>query len=778
MVLPLLGGSPSVWNTCLVFYQGSLLAGYVYAHVSVQRLGPRRQAVLHLALLCLPWLVLPIGVARGWIPPGGSNPTFGLWMLLTVSLGLPFVVVSSTAPLVQAWFAQTGSRAAKDPYFLYAASNLGSMLGLLAYPLVIESHLTLAQQSWWWAVGYGLLMAMIAGCAVCLWRSRALEKGTVPFSSDENRDSPQLENRDSPQRENRDSPRVGAVQKRSAAKKADATPAPQSPSPLADGAPTLVRRLRWLALAMVPSSLLLGVTAHISTDIASMPLLWVVPLALYLLSFVLVFARRQILPHRWMVWAQALLIVVLATVFYLGGLQSSEIITLAALHLLAFFATAMVCHGEMAADRPASRYLTEFYLWMSVGGVVGGLLNALVAPAVFPGVWEYPLMIVAACLLRPRRIQSETRLTRTLDASLLAVMGIIAAVAAYAMQIKHLPGLTTKVELVGLAAVGAFCLQRRPVRFAAGVAVVLGVSMLCAQEQWPIYQTRSFFGVLRVEFEEQWSDNENPTWFCRKLMHGSTLHGMQSVNEEEALEPWTYYHRTGPVGDVFTELERRDGFRTSGHIGVVGLGTGTIAAYGLPGQKLTYFEIDPAVLQIATNPNYFTYLHNCKADWNVVLGDARLSLVDEPDQRFDVLLIDAFSSDAIPVHLLTKEAIQLYFDKLADYGLLAIHISNRHLNLAVVLGNLAADAGKTARICSDDTEWETGKCSSTWVVMTRTPEDLGELDPERWLPLEPDPKYRLWTDDFSNIVSVMDPFSWDWLDDWKWWRKADSDGEP
>ena len=311
-----------------MFYQAALLAGYVYAHVSVKWFGVRRQAVVHLALLCVPWLVLPIGVAHGWTPPSESNPAAWLWLLLTVSVGLPFLCVSATAPLLQAWFAETGHRAGKDPYFLYAASNLGSMIALAAYPLIIESHMTLAQQSRWWAAGYGLLMAMIAACAVGLWASRR-SAAAAPVSGPLSEQDAQSADRG-------------------------------STSTIGDAPLTLARRLRWLALSLVPSSLLLGVTAHLSTDIASVPLLWVIPLMLYLLSFVLVFARRQLFSQSKMVWMQSGWLVILAAVFYLGGLHTSQVVVLFVIHLLAFFLTAMVCHGQLAADRPASSHLTEF----------------------------------------------------------------------------------------------------------------------------------------------------------------------------------------------------------------------------------------------------------------------------------------------------------------------------------------------------------------------------------------------------------------------------------
>jgi hypothetical protein len=874
-VLPLLGGSPSVWNTCLVFYQAALLGGYVYAHLSLKWLGARRQAMLHLGLLCLPWLVLalptgvpPLGVPSGWTPPRDASPVPWLWFLLSIRLGLPFLVIAATAPMLQAWFADTGHRAAKDPYFLYAASNLGSMIGLAAYPLVIEPRLTLVEQSWWWTGGYGLLMALVTGCAMLLWMARRSSGEAVPAAGDSDAVLPADRS-------------VELVKPRF---DADDTAAPQAV--LLDEAPTPLRRLRWLVLALVPSSLLLGVTTHISTDIASVPLLWAIPLALYLLSFVLVFAKHQLIPHRWMVGIQAVLLAVTAGTFFLSGVWSSQLLVFALLHLAAFFATAMVCHGELAADRPASRYLTEFYLWMSLGGVVGGLLNALVAPLLFKSVMEYPLMLVAACLLRPRpkdqrgtlsfkqgiaisvfalavlamaclvatdasrwsAIKSNwilhadkisgsglSKFLRTVDALggtykleilamaamvamalwasiatvlawgktgeegdrwelhvttevapaghrfgisvrpfdivLMVLMALVFAAAAWFVFWKEMHGHALTTELVGLGVLAAFGFARRPRRFAAAVVVLLGVSWVCSREEAPLYCARSFFGVLRVELETD--SDEQGEYKAHKLLHGSTLHGTQGLALDDSLDPWTYYHRTGPVGDIFEELTDRQSFLKEGHIGVVGLGTGSIAAYGQPGQQLTYFEIDPAVKQIAEDPQYFTYLSNCRADYQIVLGDARLRLADVPDKEFDVLLIDAFSSDAIPIHLLTREAIQLYVSKLADRGLLAIHISNRHLDLEPVLGNLAKDANLVARVRSDGSENYRGKASSHWVLLTRRKSDLGSLaKDDDWEPLGPDDSQRLWTDDFSNILSVIKPedLDWKWLPGWKLWE--------
>ncbi len=776
MVLPRLGGSPSVWNTCLVFYQIALMAGYVYAHLSVKWLGARRQALVHLVLLCLPWIVLPIGISAGWTRPGEGNPIPWLLMLLTACVGLPFFCISASAPLLQAWFAHCGGRSAKDPYFLYAASNFGSLAGLAAYPLLIEPRLPLAVQTHWWTIGYALLMALFGLCAIAVWfaarRPAAAEEPILLTAAEE------------------------------PARSEDSSSLPEGfHTPV-----TWLRRLWWVAQALVPSALLMGITTQLSVDISPRPMVWAIPLGLYLLSFIVVFARWPILKWLWLVriFQAAGLAAAMSTVYLssldLSVMKTKVIVCVGALHLAAFFLTALVCHGAMAADRPASKHLTEYYLWMSAGGVAGGLICALVAPLVFNSVLEYPLMLVAACLLRPPpRLSRYERLWRWSDLALMMMQGSVFAFAAGALWHKRLAGMsanwhseplqkiakeltspTARVWWVVAAAVLAFLLQRRRGWFTVAVATLLGVCVICDEQEGVIYSTRSFFGVLRVETEKYWPDNKS--YNCHALMHGSTMHGKQShdLNDpDEARNPWTYYDRTGPVGAVFDVLESRDAFLDHGHIGVVGLGTGTVAAYAKPGQSLTYFEIDAAVRKISEDPRYFTYLSDCRqrgASLEVRMGDARLTLEDEPDGKFDLLVIDAFTSDAIPIHLLTCEAIDLYVKKLAPHGLLMVHLSNRHLTLPPVVAGAADKLGIAARICNDDDE-DGGICksSSNWAVLARTPEDLCDLEENsklEWEPLKVDPCLALWTDDYSSIVSVM---NWDWLPKWpKWmrWKKA------
>jgi hypothetical protein len=709
MVLPLLGGSPAVWNTCMVFYQAALLGGYAYAHAAPRWLGLKRQALLHLGLLLLGALALPIGIARGWTPPASSSPIPWLLLVLTASVGLPFFVVSATAPLLQRWFSHTGHAAARDPYFLYGASNLGSMTALLSYPFLVEAHLRLAEQARVWALGYVLLVGLIAGCAVLLWRAPAAPP---------------------------------------AAAGPEAAPPGAGEEPLTWG-----RRVWWVLLAFAPSSLLLGVTAYLSTDIAAVPLLWVIPLAIYLLTFVLVFARSPLLPQSFMVLAEPFLVIPLALLFFLNLKGAWPLFPL---HLLAFFVMAMVCHGELMRYRPGAAHLTEFYLWMSVGGVLGGLFNALVAPATFKGVVEYPLMIMVASLLRP---QPGARPGRAgawlLDLLLplvlaLALGGLCRAVLAgdFSWQMPAI------VALSCLAGAFAYSFRHRPVRFGLGVGAVMAAAVLLPPgASRVLLQERNFFGVLQVRHDAAGN--------YHLLYHGTTLHGAQSLEPSRRREPLTYYHPAGPLGQVFQVLS---GNLAPRRMAVVGLGTGSIASYGKAGQTLTFYEIDPAVERLARDPRYFTFLQDCPAQVEVVLGDARLSLKEAPDFSYDLMVLDAFSSDAIPLHLVTREALALYLAKLRPGGMLAFHISNRYLDLEPVLGGLARDAGLACLIRDDknlgEAEKQARKSPSTWAVMGQGAEGLSRLaaDP-RWHPAAGRPGL-LWTDDFSNILEV---FKWESL---------------
>jgi len=498
----------------------------------------------------------------------------------------------------------------------------------------------------------------------------------------------------------------------------------------------------------------MGVTTYISTDLAAIPLFWVIPLALYLLTFVFVFARRVVLPLSWMLRLQPYLLVAAAAALT-GNVDSPmQLLLLGSLQLAAFFVTAMVCHGQLANDRPAGKYLTEFYLWMSLGGVLGGLFNSLVAPLTFTGTFEYPLVLALACMLRPgtelplRGVREWVR-ELALPAAILLICGCVVWILEIQVEQaewKDSSILAGKMVLVGFAMIAVFLLVSRPFWFGLSVAALLGIS-LCYPETRAhvIHSGRSFYGVLRVR--------ENPQWNVREFLHGSTCHGNQSMDEKERLEPTAYYHREGPLGHIFQALRHH---QPLANIGVLGLGVGTVAAYGLPGERITFYEIDPNVEQIAKNPRYFTYLSDCRAKTEVILGDARLSLAHGPARQFDLLVLDVFSSDSVPVHLITREAVQTYLQHLAKHGLLAVHISGRYLDLEPILSRLAQDAHMAMMICNDNHASEGPKrYASTWVVMSQQAADLAEFEQDKaWTPASVR-SGPVWTDDFSDVVSTF-----------------------
>jgi hypothetical protein len=704
MVLPKLGGSPAVWNTALVFYQLTLLAGYGYVHWTTTRLGVRRQAVLHLLVMMAALVALPIAVPRGWQPPANDNPIPWLLALLAVAVGLPLFVVSTTGPLMQRWFAATSHRRASDPYFLYSASNLGSLAGLLSYPILWEPRLALAEQGRLWSWGYVALTAVTLICAIAMRRATLM-------------------------------PALAAA--------APGLPSVASPAP--GEAPTPGTRLRWVLLALAPSSLMMGVTTHISTEIASIPLLWVLPLALYLATFILTFSRRPLFPHALMVRAMPLIVLPLVIAVLSHAVE--PVVPITCLHLLALFVLAMVCHGELSRTRPPVEHLTEFYLWLAVGGSLGGIVNAIVAPLVFRTIVEYPLAVVLACVLAPSRATTISPRARVLDFVLPLV--VLALGWGVAIGVAHL-GAGDNSRRIGVttAALLTFpvlSFSRRPLRFGLGVAALLLLNPDRFQHgTTTIERERSFFGTHRVVADSRRG--------LHLLYHGTTLHGIQSTSTPR--EPLGYYTREGPFGDVFTAMQAR-GARS---IAVMGLGAGGVGGYAAAGQRWTFFEIDPVVQRIANDPRDFTYLRDSPAKVRVVLGDARLSLAGSHD-RFDVIVLDAYSSDAIPVHLLTREALALYLDRLAPGGVLLFHISNRHFRLAPVVARLALDAGLCARTRhfeADARQIAMGVLPSECAVLARRCEDLGaiETDP-RWQVLRVPEKAPLWRDDFSSLWSVL-----------------------
>ncbi len=727
MLLPLVGGSPGVWNTCMVFFQTVLLAGYLYAHRSIAQFGVRRQALLHLFLLALVLLVFkaalaasgtPVPVAISLLPADQDYPVIGLVALLAVAVGIPFFVLSTTSPVLQRWFASTGHASAKDPYFLYAASNAGSLLGLLGYPLLIEPRLTLATQQWVFAAGVGVYTLLVLICAVVVIRGGDHELH-------------------------------------------EETPEPSFP----DGNSTTripPRRIaRWVYLSALPSSLLLGVTTHVSTDLAPVPLLWVVPLALYLLSFILVFARWPDAVHHVVGRVTPVLLLFVALSLLLGAAEPFGLI--GALHLGAFFGVCLVCHGELAKDRPSPKHLTAFYFWLSLGGVLGGLFNALLSPMLFHrlGMVEYPLTIILAAAVRPR---SEEVLTgpplRTADVLLvLVLLGLSVGLVLIVPEFVRIPlddnpdALSARLLrgglMFGLPSVAAFALVRRPARYALALAALFVAGAFDpGQIGDTLHMERNFFGVVRV--------TKSPDGKFIRLIHGTTLHGQQKADETERPRPMTYYHEKGPVGSLFASIPTENIKR----VGVVGLGTGAVAYYAKPGQAWTFFEIDPAVARIAKDPAYFRFLSSCEADsCEVVLGDARRQMARMPNDSFDLIILDGFCSDAIPVHLLTREAFHLYFEKLAPDGVLAVHISNNHLDLPPLVTRLADDHDpklvvRYSHDIATENERKDGKTDSQWMILARTEADLGKIARHPYWQKQPLVPGPIWRDDFANLLWV------------------------
>lgn len=700
MVLPKLGGSPAVWNTAQVFFQAALLAGYLYAHLVTRLLQKRARLAIHFALLMGAALLLPVGISPGWLPPSEASPIPSLLTVLALSIGLPFFAVAATAPLLQSWFSHTVHASASDPYFLYSASNLGGLVALLGYPFLFEPAFGLARQGIIWAAGFVALAMLIVTAGVLLPKNPpSAAPAAVPI------------------------PAAG------------------------EGAPPVSwpLRLRWLLLAFAPSSLMLGVTLYITTDIAASPFLWVVPLALYLLTFVICFARKPVLRHPWMLALQPVLVGLLLVFFDTGRLAIGF-----GLHLGAFFVTAMVCHGELARTRPHAGRLTEFYIWMSLGGVLGGSFSGIIAPLVFESIIEYPVALVLACVLRPGVFAgTRSELGRDIAYPLLLGLGYLAVV-------QRLPGAGEQlVQVIYAAAALIVCVllylfRQRSARFTLAVALLLGVSHADVGPGVVIAQERSFFGVHRVIVDSSGA--------YHVLTNGKTVHGAEYMNPDLFREPLTYFTRAGPAGQAFGIFRET---RPNARIGAVGLGSGAITCFLAPGQTLTYFEIDPDVVALASNPKYFLYLSACGQNVRIVYGDGRRNLEMADDASFDLLVLDAFSSDAIPAHLLTREAVSMYVQKLRPGGVLLMHISNRRLDLVPVVGAVTAAAGLSARVQRHEPAEprlrQAYHWPSTWAIAARLDDDLARFDAGgKWQHLDAGDSVRPWTDDYSNVAGAIE----------------------
>ncbi len=684
LILPSYGGSATVWSTSSLLFQLLLLVGYVYAHVSTRRLGARWQPRAHLVLLALPLLLLPLALPPEAAPPADSSPVLWLLRTLLLMVGLPFAVLSTTGPLIQRWYAWSGGPRAEDPYFLFAGSNLGSFVGLLAYPFVVEPLLTLTQQRVWWSIAFVGFIVLMAVCALNV-RGRVTETETREA--------------------------------------------------LVPG-PSRRQLVLWCFWAFLPSSMMLAATAHLSTDIAAVPLLWVLPLAAYLASFVLAFARRSRSVSARLVVPCVVFAVSTGVVSGLGSTALAPlVVAVVAANVLAVALAGFAAHARLAATRPDPAHLTLFFLVVSVGGALGGVLNGVVAPMLFDGVWEYFLTIALlpalAIGLPPARV-SRRRLgvAAAVVASVLAVIAVV-----------HQTGAVSGPVAIILIVAVLICamvtwLTLRAAALLTVTLLIASVALVVVQEQSALVTERTFYGSYRVRT----SENQHV------LLHGTTLHGTQFLDAARAQTPTTYYARQGPFGDLVAAVRPDD-------LAVVGLGAGAIAAYGSDVPRIRFFEIDPVVAEIAKDPRWFTYLADSPAEIEVVVGDGRLRMAEEPEGSFDLVALDAFSSDSIPVHVLTREGIEVFLDRVRPDGALAIHISNRIFDLRPVLAAHARDLGLRAVIGRGGEG--PGSAVSEWVVLTRSDAIADQLDgEERWAPL-PTSKLVEWTDDYSSVLSVL-----------------------
>jgi len=720
LILPWFGGSAAVWTSCMLFFQMALLGGYAYAHWLNGRAG-RRQTAVHLVLLALSFLSLPILPSAWWKPEGGEDPLLRILGLLAATVGLPYFLLASTSPLLQSWYSR--SKGGAMPYRFFALSNAGSMLGLLTYPILIEPYLTSGQQAWMWSISY---VAFVLVCGVVAWRSRDSQ---------------------------------GAYGK---------TASPPAPAPLWS------ERLLWMGLAACASALLLAVTNHLTQNIAAIPFLWVLPLSLYLLSFILCFDSDR-WYNRWLF--TRLGAVALAGIAYAISSESDigNIKVALAFFCAAIFILFMVCHGELARRRPAPRYLTSFYLMVASGGAIGGLLIGFAAPYLLNGLYDLPIVVsltgfMLVYLLWHERARADSN-TPFLDAPYdKPVIGVLAAAIIGYVVVRliaprvgsSLPFLSSPYDsrvLLGLSgALAVYVLWRGRgsinegfVMFAIAAGLAMGITGFLARDSWNSVKdsrvlVRNFYGALRV-----YDEASDGSWGkVRILRHGTIDHGEQFLTPQHERFATTYYSTNSGVGLAIQKLQMSGPM----NVGVIGLGSGTLAIYGRPIDHYTFYDINPLVPGIARTQ--FKFLSDSMASTEVVLGDARLSLEREPSKQFDVLAVDAFSGDAIPVHLLTRQAYALYWRHLKPDGVLAVHVSNKYLNLSPGVALAAVETGRQAMLVGIDADDEKEIAASDWVLVSSRkgffdqPEIKGA--DQKIVPI---PSLRTWTDDYSNLYKIL-----------------------
>lgn len=701
LLLPLLGGAPAVWNAAMLFFQFMLLVGYGWAHFAARFVPVRTQVFVHLALMLGALATLPISLHGQTPPPAENVPIFWQLGVMTMAVGAPFFVLAATAPMLQRWFAASGHPQAHNPYFLYAASNVGSVAALLLYPFAVEPLLDLDRQTPLWANGFEILMGLIALCGLFLW----LHKPLHPHESGKEALSKAL---------------------------------------------TWRERLFWIVLAFVPSSLMLGVTTAITTDIASVPLLWIIPLALYLATFIFAFARRQIFSYNFTLWGMTVFLSLLLLIVIVSGPMSVPLAL--GIHCGLFFFTALACHLRLAATRPHADHLTEYYLLISVGGVLGGVLNGLIAPMVFNGPLEYPLVLLIACLLRRPGESSGTRAPEGINDRIFAFILWASYVAALGLAIYSYYYSDKMLSFIAwfLACGSLLFTHTRRWFFLVLVAVplLLNPGLGAKVPGTVIHQSRNFFGVLRV------ADDHKER--MRLLIHGTTLHGTQSLIPGNEGIPLTYYHPKTTIGDVFKVMNEKAGPQ---RIAIIGLGAGSLAAYKREGRVFDFYEIDPDVVKIAKNLDYFTYLTSCGAACSVILGDGRLEIAKAADKSYDLILLDVFSSDNIPPHIITKEAFGTYTKKLKSGGLIAAHLSSRYLDLPPVADASARENGFVGltRYSDQGTDKNTGLfyAGTVTAVFAQKPEDLAPFLSMGWKDILTQDGLRTWTDSYASILPVL-----------------------